>query len=210
MKQITTRGTTVEEAINSALLQLDVSKEDCEIQIIDEGHKGFLGIFGNKQAVVEVTVKNKAVEAGRIYLQSIIKEIGVSVDIEVTEKGRELKYDLSSEDIAKVIGKEGQTLNALETLVQIAVNQHAKMPYFVSLDAMGYRERRKERLQLLAEKMANKALETNKKFAFDPMPAAERKIIHKVLERKRDIRSLSEGREPYRYIVVEKAKVEVR
>lgn len=209
MKQITTRGKTAEEAIQTALLQLDVSKEDCDILIIDEGHKGFLGIFGNKQAVVELTVKNKAIEAGKHYLQEIIGELGIEMEIESSKKGRELKYDLSSQDIAKVIGKEGQTLNALETLTQIAVNQHAKTPYFVSLDAMGYRERRKESLQRLAQQMIEKAIDSNKKFAFEPMSASERKIIHKVLEKKHNILSRSEGSEPYRYIVIEKAKKKI-
>lgn len=202
MKKVTTRGATVEEAIDTALLKLEISRDECEINVIDEGKKGFLGIFGHKPAVVEVSTKDLIVKFGAEYLLDIIQKMDIDVEVIHEAKGRELYYDVQSEDVALLIGKHGQTLNALEKLVQLAVNHKSKTSYFVTLDAMGYRERRKVNLQAKAHEMADKVVREKKKFAMEPMPASERKIVHKVLQHKTGITSHSEGKTPHRHIII--------
>ena len=202
MKKVTTRGATVEEAIQSALLKLEISRDECDIHVIDEGKKGFLGIFGHKPAVVEVSTKDLIIEFGADYLREIIQKMDIDVEVIHEEKGRDVYYDLKSEDVALLIGKHGQTLNALEKLVGLAVNHKSKTSYFVTLDAMGYRERRKVNLQARAHEMADKVVREQKTFALEPMPASERKIIHKVLQHKAGITSYSEGKTPHRHIII--------
>src|SRR5690625_8036547 len=99
----------------------------------------------------------------------------VEVDITTTVKGNHVTFALNGEKIALLIGKRGQTLNALQYLVQLALNKDGKQYYSVTLDAEGYRGRRKETLESLADKMAEKAKRINKKVALEPMPAFERR-----------------------------------
>ncbi|MFD2627339.1 RNA-binding cell elongation regulator Jag/EloR [Oceanobacillus kapialis] len=202
MREITASGQTVEEAVQSALEQLNTTKDQVNIEIIDEGKKGLLGLFGSKRAFVKVTLAKNKVEETKVYLKQVIKNMNVEADVTMDVVGNHVNFELSGENIAVLIGKRGQTLNALQYLLHLAINKDGEQFYTVSLDAEGYRQRRKDTLESLATKMADKAVRLNKKVALEPMPAFERKIIHSALQNNKGISTYSDGVEPHRHIVI--------
>lgn len=202
MREVTASGQTVEEAVQSALGQLNTTKDQVEIDVIDEGKKGILGIFGAKRAIVKVSLAKNPVKETEKFIKEVTANMNLDVDIETTVKGTHINYELNGENIAILIGKRGQTLNALQYLVHLAINKDSKDYYTVTLDAEGYRGRRRETLESLALKMADRAIRLKKKVSLEPMPAYERKIIHSMLQNRNDISTFSDGVEPHRHIVI--------
>ncbi|NMD72497.1 protein jag [Bacillus sp. DNRA2] len=202
MKQVTATGQTVEEAVKSALAQLNTSKDRTEVSIIDEGKKGIFGIFGSRPAIVKVTVKIDPLEEATKYIVEVAREMGVSVQVETVREGKHVHLILTGEKIALLIGKRGQTLNSLQYLTQLVLNRYSDQYLTVMLDAEDYRKRRNETLIQLAERLAQKAVRTGRNVALEPMPSYERKVIHTALVENRKIKTYSDGTEPYRHIVI--------
>lgn len=202
MREITASGQTVEEAVQSALEQLNTTKDQVDIEVIDEGKKGLLGVFGSKRAYVKVKIKKNPIEEAEKFIHKVTENMNVDVDITTTVKENHVTFEMNGENIALLIGKRGQTLNAFQYLVHLALNKDSEAYYSVTLDAEGYRGRRKETLEALAGKMADKAVRLKKKVALEPMPAFERKIIHSALQDNERVSTYSDGREPHRHIVI--------
>lgn len=202
MREVTASGETVDEAIKSALEQLNLSKDEAEIDIIDEGKKGFFGIFGASRAIVKVTEAFDNISKAEEFLKSMITNMNIETTIETIVEDNHVTYNLSGDKIAILIGKRGQTLNAIQYLVQLVINKNTKQFHSITVDAEGYRERRKETLESLALKMADKSKRMNRKVALEPMPAFERKIIHAALQNKSSVQTYSDGNEPHRHIVI--------
>lgn len=202
MREITATGQTVDEAVQSALEQLNTTRDQVDITIIDEGKKGILGVFGAKRAIVKVVLAKNPIQEAEKFILDVVSKMGVDCEISTSIDGNHVTFDLRGEKIALLIGKRGQTLNALQYLVHLVVNKEGNQYYTVTLDAEGYRERRKETLEVLAARMADKAKRINKKVALEPMPAFERKIIHSKLQELDDISTYSDGVEPHRHIVI--------
>ncbi|OIK13850.1 protein jag [Bacillus sp. MUM 116] len=206
MKQVTATGQNVEEAVESALAQLQTTKDRAEIDIIDEGKKGLFGIFGSRPAVVKVTLVIDPIEEAKNFLKNVSKQMGAPVEIEVKRQGKQVNFILTGEKIALLIGKRGQTLNSLQYLTQLVINRSSNQYLTVILDAEDYRNRRNETLIQLAHRLAQKAVKTGKDVALEPMPSYERKVIHTALSGNKRIKTFSDGTEPHRYIVIVPAK----
>ncbi|MFC4387780.1 RNA-binding cell elongation regulator Jag/EloR [Gracilibacillus marinus] len=206
MRQITATGQTVEAAVHSALQQLNITEDQAAIDIIEEGKKGLFGLFGSKQAIVKVTKKDNPVEKVTQYVENIVKEFDHDIHVKTTVDNTTVTMELSGEKIAVLIGKRGQTLNALQYLAQLAIHQFADKYYTVIVDAEGYRQRRKETLIQLANRLADRAIQTNRFVKIEPMPSYERKIIHTALQHNKKITTDSEGTEPNRYVVIKPVK----
>ncbi|GAE93838.1 RNA-binding protein Jag [Gracilibacillus boraciitolerans JCM 21714] len=202
MRQITASGQTLEEAVHSALKQLNITEDQAKVEIIDEGKKGIFGIFGSKPAVVKVMKEEDPVEKLQKYLKNIISEFDIEINIDMKVEQNVVTFQLLGERIALLIGKRGQTLNAIQYLAQLAIHRYADKYYTVIVDAEGYRDRRKETLIVLAERLADRAVRTNKPVKIEPMPSYERKIIHTALQRHKAIETDSQGSEPNRYVVI--------
>ncbi|GGJ89604.1 Jag protein [Lentibacillus kapialis] len=202
MREITASGQTVDEAVQSALEQLDTTRDHVKVEVIDEGKKGLLGVFGSKRAYVKVTMEKNQIEEAEKFLRDVIGKMNVDANVTTTFSENHITFDLSGGKIAILIGKRGQTLNAIQYLVHLVLNKDGDHYYTVSVDAEGYRGRRKETLESLAHKMADKALRFNKTVELEAMPAFERKIIHSALQTNEHVITSSEGAEPYRYIVI--------
>ena len=202
MKKITATGQSVEEAVNSALAQLNSTRDCVEIEIEDEGKKAFLGLFGGRPAVVHVTLQADPIEESLKFLQNVSEKMGVAAEIDVQRQGKNVTFQLSGEKIAFLIGKRGQTLNSLQYLTQLVANRFSKQFLNVIVDAENYRERRQETLVQLAEKMASKVVKTGKPVKLEPMPSYERKVIHTALLHYPDIKTVSNGTEPYRHLII--------
>ncbi|RIW31575.1 protein jag [Bacillus salacetis] len=202
MREVTSTGPSVEEAVESALAQLNITREEAEIEIQDEGKKGLLGLFGKRPAIVLVKKIINPFDEVKKYLISVSEMMGIQIEIEVKVDGRNAEFQLSGEKIALLIGKRGQTLNSLQHLAGLVANRYSDQFLTVILDAENYRERRKQTLANLAERLAEKAVRTNRKVSLEPMPSYERKVIHSALVRSRKVETFSEGKEPNRYIVI--------
>ena len=202
MRQVTASGQTVDEAVQTALEQLDTTRDNVEVNVIDEGKRGIFGLFGSKLAVVNVSIAKNQIEETEKFIKEITQQMNIDIDLKTTVHNNHVIFEVSGEKIALLIGKRGQTLNALQYLIQLVINKHGKQFYRVTLDAEGYRERRRETLQSLAKKMAQKAKRLNRKVALEPMPPYERKIIHTALQADDDITTYSDGVEPHRHIVI--------
>jgi spoIIIJ-associated protein len=202
VKKVQVTGKTVEEAVAAALEQLQTSKEQVEVNILEDSKKGFFGL-GGKPAVVEVTVKADPVKTAIAYLQDVTSKMGVPVTISQRQENDYLVLDLTGDRIAILIGKRGQTLNALQLLTNMVANSDPEAKHVkIVLDAENYRTRRQESLERLAEHSAQKVYITKKSFALEPMPANERKVIHLALKENRDVETTSEGVEPFRKVVI--------
>lgn len=206
MKKVTATGQSVEEAVNLALAQLNSTRDCVEIEIEDEGKKGFFGLFGARQAIVHVTLPADPVEESLMFLQNITEKMGINADVVVQRQGKNVKFHLSGEKIALLIGKRGQTLNSLQYLTQLVANRYSKQFLNVTVDAEDYRNRRTDTLIQLAERMAKKSLKTGESIALEPMPSYERKVIHKALLHFPKIKTTSNGTEPYRHLVISPIK----
>jgi spoIIIJ-associated protein len=206
VKEVTATGPSVNDALESALAQLQANRNDVNIEVIDEGKKGFLGLFGARLSVVKVTVKVNPIQEAKQFLENVIGKMGINADITVTEKDREVNFKLTGKDIAMLIGKRGSTLNSLQYLAQLVYNRYTNHFTTIIIDAENYRARRKETLEILAGRLADKALKTGKDVPLEPMPSFERKIIHSSLIKNKRVKTFSTGVEPYRHLVISPKK----
>ncbi len=202
MKQITATGQTVDEAVESALAQLNTTKDRTEVSIIDEGKKGIFGIFGSRPAVVKVTVIIDPVEEALNFLQQVVDSMGVTAKIEVIKNGKNVMFNITGEKLAILIGKRGQTLNSLQYLTQLVVNRHSSQYLNIMIDAENYRGRREDTLVQLAERLASKAIRIKQDVPLEPMPSYERKVIHTALLNNKKVKTFSAGTDPNRHIVI--------
>jgi len=203
MNKITVTGKTVEEAIESGLKQLNVARDRVEIKVLEQPSKGLFGILGSKDAKVELTVKPDAVEEAIKFLEEIAGAMNMDIRTKRidTEDGVVLQLS-SSGDIGVLIGRRGQTLDALQYLVNIAAQRSGDSYVRIILDAENFRERRRKTLEELAARLAEKAVRTGREVMLEPMPSHERKIIHTFLQNHPHVRSYSKGEEPNRRIVI--------
>ncbi|MDQ0974272.1 spoIIIJ-associated protein [Neobacillus niacini] len=206
MKQVTATGQTVEEAVESALAQLNTTKDRTDVAIIDEGKKGIFGIFGSRPAVVKVTVIIDPIEEAKKFLLQVSEQMGAPIDIETRRDGKQILFVMTGEKIALLIGKRGQTLNSLQYLTQLIVNRFSNQYLTVILDAEDYRNRRNDTLIQLAHRLALKAVKTGKDVALEPMPSYERKVIHTALSDNKRVKTFSDGSDPHRHIVISPVK----
>ncbi|MGY0373837.1 RNA-binding cell elongation regulator Jag/EloR [Clostridium sp. JNZ J1-5] len=207
MRCIEMTGKTVEEAIQNALKELNLTEDKVDIKIIDEGSKGLFKIFKGKDARIEVTIKEDYKEDARKFLRDVLNSMGVLAEIKVKEENNVLKINLIGPNMGLIIGYRGETLDSLQYLVSLVVNRNNEGPYKrVNLDTENYRAKREETLKRLAGKIALKVKKTNKPVRLEPMNPYERRIIHSALQNDSSIVTYSEGEEPYRKVVVDLKK----
>ena len=202
MEEIRKSAKTVDDAIAAALADLGAAREEVDITVIDEGSKGFLGMFGSKDAVVLVKKNFNPEKEAETFLKEVFLSMGLIVKIKTEQKDKHLYIDLTGDDMGILIGKRGQTLDALQYLVNLVVNK--KSPYYISvmLDTENYRQRRKETIENLAKNMANKVKKTGRPAFLEPMNPYERRIIHAALQPDKYVDTHSEGDEPHRKVVI--------
>lgn len=207
MKSVEKTGKTVDEAIQAALEELGVKREEAKIEVLDEGAKGFLGILGARPARVRVTVDNSLdakVNAARgEFLAGLLERMNVSAEIETEIGEDQLVYmRMSGRRMGVVIGRRGQTLDAIQYLVNLVANKLPGPRARIVLDAEGYRDKRAETLRNLATRLAAKAKSERRKTVLEPMNALERRIVHLALADDTEVETRSEGEEPYRRVVI--------
>ncbi|MCI9583688.1 MAG: protein jag [Clostridium sp.] len=204
MDMIKVTAKTVEEAVTKALIELEITSDKLEYEVIEKGSAGFLGI-GSKPAVIQAkkkeTLEDRAVE----FLTQIFDAMSmtVQIDLEYKAEEKELCINLSGGDMGILIGKRGQTLDSLQYLVSLMVNKANAGDYIrVKLDTENYRERRKETLETLAKNIAYKVKRTKRSVSLEPMNPYERRIIHAALQNDRYVVTRSDGEEPFRHVII--------
>lgn len=202
MEAVEKLGRTVEEAVASALADLGISKESAVIEVLEEPSKGLFGILGSRPARVRVSVRETPSYRARQLLEKIFEAMNLAVNLEIKEKDNDLLINLSGNGLGILIGRRGETLNALQYLVNLCVNKSQLQKKKVILDVEGYRQRREQTLERLALRLAEKAKQRGRNIVLEPMNPQERRIIHTALQGRDDIYTYSEGEEPFRKIVI--------
>ncbi len=206
MKFVEKSGKTIDEAISAALKDLSVTIKEVNIEVLEEPSRGLFGFIGVKPAKVKVTIVEGPSQKASRLLKSIFRIMELNVEMNIIEKENELLIDLKGPELGILIGRRGETLEALQYLVNISVNKKQEVRKKIIIDIEGYRGRRQETLQKLALKLADKAKHRGRSVVLEPMSAQERRIIHTALQGRNDIYTFSEGEEPYRKIIISPKK----
>ncbi len=205
-------GKNVDDAITKALVELGVTSDKLEYEVVEKGSNGILGI-GSKPAKISARVKEEAPvsvaespeDVEKVAVEFLSKvfdamKLTVKINVNITEEAVEI--DLVGDDMGVLIGKRGQTLDSLQYLVSLIINKKSDKYLRVKLDTENYRERRKETLENLAKNIAFKVKRTKRAVSLEPMNPYERRVIHSALQNDRYVTTKSEGEEPYRHVVV--------
>jgi len=208
MEEVEANGKTVDEAIASALEQLQMDRSQVEVEIISAGRTGLFGLGGENARVLvrPVTTEQVGLDSPTIkmaveFLQRLLELM--SIDAEVTTRPPETPgdgmgrasavLDVAGEDLGILIGRRGSTLASLQYTVNHMVSRQLKSKALVTVDVEGYRRRREENLKGLALRLAEKVKGTGRTITLEPMPANERRIVHLALASDPQVASFSLG-----------------
>lgn len=192
---------SVSEAVELALAELEVGRDEVEITVLDEGAKGFLGI-GAKDAHISAEIKNVNAAVAKKFLSQIFAAMKMDVEIIVNTDGDMVNIELAGDNMGIVIGKRGDTLDGLQYLTSLVVNSFNDDYIKVTIDTENYRQKRHDTLIALSERLAQKVEKTGRKQILEPMNPYERRIIHANLQSNEKITTYSIGDEPYRKVVI--------
>jgi spoIIIJ-associated protein len=200
------KGKTVEEAVTAASIELGIISSELEYEVVDKGSTGFLGL-GAKPAIIKAKKAEKAktiADKTNEYLEALFKamDIETEITIDYDEENNNMNINLEGPEMGILIGKRGQTLDALQYLISLFVNKESESYVRVKLDTENYRARRKDTLENLAKNIAFKVKRSRRSVTLEPMNPYERRIIHSALQNDKYVATRSEGEEPYRKVVV--------
>lgn len=221
-KIITKTGKTVDEAIEAALIELGVSKEEASIEVISEPKSGLLGI-GQKQAEVKVTANveeneevvyygddenfegdavSEAEDQAVAFVAEVLSGIGIHGNMDSYREDDDIFISVTGADCGSAIGRHGETLEAISYMTNLVANKNSENRVRVHIDIGGYRKHREQVLTGLANKAAFKAKKTGRSVAMEAMNPAERRIVHSFLQNVSGVSTHSEGEEPERRVIV--------
>lgn len=190
---------TVDEAIAAGLAEQGITLDEAEIEILEEGRKK---LFSSIKAKVIVRKKQSDAQRAAEFIDGLFGKIGLSAVTEIVEDGETIKIDIKTINSSKIIGKRGDILDAIQCMAGAVANIGKEEYKKVVVDCENYRQQREDTLKALAQKLAKKAVEKGRKMTLEPMNPYERRIIHAALADNTEVKTISEGREPNRYIVV--------
>lgn len=202
MKSLESTGKTVEEAIALGLKELDKTRDQVDVKVLELPSKGFLGIIGSKLAKVKLTVIDRPEDNARAFLEDLFRAMDLEVNMTIEQKNDTLLVNMEGPNMGVVIGRRGQTLDSVQYLLSLVVNKSSDKYIKVFVDTENYRQKREDTLIRLASKMASKARKIGKTIALEPMNPYERRIIHASLQNNPYIQTYSEGEEPFRKVVI--------
>lgn len=190
-----------DEAIKKALDELGVEEESVDVEVIEEKKQGFLS--SNKEYKIRVSINDKNLEnALKEFLENTVEKLGFEATITINYEDDTYQVDIDGDDLGLLIGKHGETIQALQTLCFAYLSRLAQSRVPIEIDIAGYFKKRSEKLIDIAQNMANKVASTGKSIALKPMTAKERRIIHLALKDSKEVVTASEGEEPYRQVLI--------
>jgi spoIIIJ-associated protein len=202
MKKIVVTGKTIEDAVKTGLQGWKVSEDRVKIHILEQPSRGLFGFIGSKGAKVELELIPDALEEVNLFLQDIFRTMQITITIDQHKDKEGTLFNMTGSELGILIGKRGQTLDALQYLVNIVANRYSSSHLRIFLDAENFRERRKKTLEELASRLASRVIKTKKEVILEPMNAQERKIIHSELQDHPVVKTYSKGEEPNRRVVI--------
>ena len=236
IKTLEKSARTEDEAIAAALAELGMGRDDVSVEIVERAKSGFLGIGASPAVIrvsyeaedepaapaaapkaeapaapakpaAAVVDENEDYAEIRKFLTGLLERMGVNADIEISprENGG-VNVNLSGSGMGAIIGRRGETLDAIQHLTNYVVNRGSEKRMHISVDAECYRSKREESLTRLAEKMAEKAIKYKRSMALEPMNSYERHVIHTALQNYEGVTTSSTGVEPNRRVVVSYVK----
>lgn len=236
MNKILVTGKSIEEARKNAAAQLGADVDEVMIEVIENATSGFFGIItkpckiaawieGDEEEVIEAPKpvekkeekpkkkeraiaqdKTEGEKIAREFLESTLSQMGIEASLEISQTEDALEIVVSGENMGRVIGKRGETLDAIQYLTSLVVNKDKDEYIRINLDSENYREKRTLALERLADKVADKVLRNKRNLTLEPMNAFERRVIHSRLQGNEKLTTYSIGEEPSRRIVVSLAK----
>lgn len=203
MEFIEVSAKTVNDAVTDALIQLGITSDQLEYEVVNEGSTGFLG-FGSKPAVIKAKKKFSPEDHVREFLSQVFQAMNMEVEIILSydEEHGVIDVEFKGKEMGLLIGKRGQTLDSLQYLTNLMVNKRSEKYIKVKLDTEEYRKRRRDTLENLAKNISYKVKRTKRPVSLEPMNPFERRVIHSALQSDRFVSTHSEGEEPYRHVVV--------
>lgn len=218
IKSLEIRSKTEEEATKKAIEQLNVNKDDIEnikVEVIEEPNKGFLGFIGAKDGLYKITVTEKVeiieevepvkeIDIAKEFIETMLHNAKINADVIATKENNLIKIDIKGKEATTLIGRRGQTLDAVQFLTSLALNKINKDSHSrVLVDIENYREKREQSLIRYANKVAREVAKTKKTKKLDYMNPYERRIVHSALQNDKYVITYSEGEEPHRRLVIE-------
>jgi spoIIIJ-associated protein len=211
MESVDVSARTVEEAVQQALSKLGKSRDEVEVTILSEGHKGLLGFVRGESARVRVTVlKDPASDAAKVtapaaptkagiaakpgvavavaeeMLAQLLDHMGINAEVDCRggtgDEESPILLEVTGDDLGILIGRRGETLSSLQFLLNLMVGKQLNSWVRIVVDVEGYRARREESLRNLAARVADRARRSGQAIALEPMPANERRIVHLALQ----------------------------
>lgn len=205
LKEVIATGATVEEAKENACKELGVETYDdnIEFEIIEMQSKKVFGLFGGHPAKVRVYIKESAAQAAENFIRNIINCMELTgITLSTTEEDNVITIDIEGEDVGFIIGRRGETMDALQYLTCLAANRVDPAYKRVIINTGDYREKREKTLESLGRRLAIKAAKTGKKSVLEPMNPYERRIIHTAVQKVDGATSWSEGENMNRHVVI--------
>lgn len=203
LKKLELESKNAEEAARKAaeVLGFDEEDIDIDIEIVTEDKKGLFGLAGGRSKV-SATAWVKPNAWAQRFLEKILETAGIEGKVQSTLHDEELWLNIDGPEMGLLIGRHGQTLQALQYLVALATNKEARSFVRVVLDVAGYQAQRRKELEGLAQHAAERVVSTGEAVCLKPMSASDRKIIHLCLKDNPQVSTISEGEEPERCVVI--------
>lgn len=201
MKTFEATGKTYEEALMAGLAQMGLPSDKVDVEVLEEGTKGFLGI-GAKPYRLRLVKKDTPAIRAEEFLKNVTSLMGLEVSFDITEDEEAMLINMQGDNQGILIGHRGETLDALQYLTSLQVNKGGKEYRRVTLDTEGYRAKREQTLIALAGRMANKVHKSGRRMMLEPMNPYERRILHATLQDNPYVTTHSEGEEPNRRVVI--------
>ncbi len=198
------KGKTVEEAVTNASIELGVTSNDLDYEVVEKGSTGILGFINTKPAIIKARKNSTIVDFTKEYLDKIFAamKLEVVVNIEYDEESNTMDINLEGSEMGVLIGKRGQTLDSIQYLTSLFVNKETTSYIRVKVDTENYRARRKDTLENLAKNIAFKVKRTRKPVTLEEMNPYERRIIHSALQNDKYVSTRSEGEDPHRKVTI--------
>jgi len=201
-------GKTVEEAIVAGVLELGIDRNRVNIEVLEEpAKKGLFGLFGTRLARVRISYEDNPGMLATDFIHKVCQAMGVNASTQVNKDGEHWHIDITGPELGILIGRRGDTLDALQYLTNLAVARKLSERVRIIVDVEGYRLRREETLVRLAKRLSEKVKRTGIRIVLEPMNPHERRIIHTSLQDETRISTSSEGDDPNRRVVISLKRV---
>ena len=202
-------GKTTEEAIEQACVHFQVTAEQLEIEILSVGSPGLFGLGGRKakiRATRRAESEENLLNAAQEVLENLLEKMQEKAAVSAQMEDDRISLCIETDDAGLLIGKQGQTLDALQYLVTKMLAKKSRRKVRIAIDVEAYRARHDEALALLAQKYGEKVKKSGKPITLNPMNPYDRRIIHMALQEDKDLKTTSRGEGLYKKVIISPAK----